>query len=124
MCAGNIAEVRQLARERFGRNPSNLKVLALVTPILGRTEEEAVDKVKGYRRYASHEGALALFAGWVSSFGIQCYTPSHPGRLHPSVARVYLKVATWCTSSYEAGYGHRPMSFPPANDSNSNEFDD
>lgn len=64
MCAKNIAEVRQLARDQFGRNPSNIKVLALVTPILGRTEEEAQAKLKDYRQYASHEGALALFAGW------------------------------------------------------------
>lgn len=64
MCRKNIAEVRQLAREQFGRDPSNLKVLALVTPILGRTEEEALAKLKDYRQYASHEGALALFAGW------------------------------------------------------------
>ncbi|KAI7785857.1 Dimethyl-sulfide monooxygenase [Diaporthe eres] len=64
VCAKNIAEVRQLARDQFGRNPSNLKVLALVTPILGRTEEEAQAKLKDYQQYASHEGALALFAGW------------------------------------------------------------
>ncbi|CAN8101277.1 unnamed protein product [Discula destructiva] len=64
VCAKNIAEVRQLAREQFGRDPSNLKVLALVTPILGRTAEEAQAKLKDYRQYASHEGALALFAGW------------------------------------------------------------
>lgn len=71
VCAKNIAEIRQLAREQFGRNPSNLKVLALVTPILGRTEGEAVAKLKDYRQYASHEGALALFAGWVSIFWTQ-----------------------------------------------------
>ncbi|KAG6367795.1 hypothetical protein INS49_001990 [Diaporthe citri] len=64
VCAKNVAEVRQLARDQFGRNPSNLKVLALVTPILGRTEEETQAKLKDYRQYASHEGALALFAGW------------------------------------------------------------
>ncbi|KAL2130797.1 hypothetical protein VTI74DRAFT_5940 [Chaetomium olivicolor] len=64
VCARNIAEVRQLAREQFGRDPSNIKVLALVTPILGRTEEEAQAKLKDFRQYASHEGALALFGGW------------------------------------------------------------
>jgi len=36
----------------------------LVTVILGRTEEEAVGKLEGYRAYASTEGALALFGGW------------------------------------------------------------
>lgn len=74
VCAKNIAEIRQLAREQFGRNPSNLKVLALVTPILGRTEGEALAKLKDYRQYASHEGALALFAGWVSIFWTQFET--------------------------------------------------
>lgn len=53
-----------MAKETFGRDPSNIKVLALVTPILGRTEEEAQAKLKDYRQYASHEGALALFCGW------------------------------------------------------------
>lgn len=64
VCARSVAEVRQLAREGYGRDPSNIKVLALVTPILGRTEEEAQAKLEEYRRYASHEGALALFCGW------------------------------------------------------------
>lgn len=64
VCAKSIAEVRQLAQETYGRNPSNIKVLALITPILGRTEEEAQAKLKDYRQYASNEGALALFAGW------------------------------------------------------------
>ncbi|KAL2186922.1 Nitrilotriacetate monooxygenase component A/pristinamycin IIA synthase subunit A [Thermothelomyces heterothallicus CBS 203.75] len=62
--ARNIAEVRQIARDSFGRDPTSIKVLALVTPILGATEEEARAKLADYRRYASHEGALALFGGW------------------------------------------------------------
>lgn len=56
--------MRQMAKEQYGRDPNNIKVLALVTPILGKTEEEAQAKLKDYRQYASHEGALALFAGW------------------------------------------------------------
>ncbi|KAF2995459.1 hypothetical protein E8E14_001073 [Neopestalotiopsis sp. 37M] len=64
VCAKSIAEVRELARDQFGRDPANLKVLALVTPILGRTTEEAQAKLKEFRQYASHEGALALFGGW------------------------------------------------------------
>lgn len=63
VCAKSIKEVRELAKT-FGRDPRNIKVLALVTPILGRTEEEAQEKLKEYRKYASHEGALALFGGW------------------------------------------------------------
>lgn len=64
VCAKNIAEIRQTARDTFGRDPSNIKVLALVTPILGKTQEEATAKLRDLRRYASHEGALALFGGW------------------------------------------------------------
>ena len=64
VCAKNVAEVRQLAREKFGRDPANIKVLALVTPILGKTEEEALAKLKDARQYASLDGALSLFGGW------------------------------------------------------------
>ncbi|KAF2703623.1 Nitrilotriacetate monooxygenase component A/pristinamycin IIA synthase subunit A [Pleomassaria siparia CBS 279.74] len=64
VCAKNIAEIREMAKTQFGRDGNNIKVLALVTPILGRTEEEAQAKLAEYRKYASHEGALALFGGW------------------------------------------------------------
>ena len=64
VCSKNIAEIRDMAKTKFGRDPSNIKVLALVTPILGQTEDEAQDKLRNFRRYASHKGALALFGGW------------------------------------------------------------
>lgn len=40
----------------YGRDTHNIKVRALVTPILGRTEEEAHTKLADYRQYASTEG--------------------------------------------------------------------
>ncbi|TQS33477.1 hypothetical protein Golomagni_06176, partial [Golovinomyces magnicellulatus] len=40
-CAANIAEIRATARDTFGRDPRSIKVLALLTPIVGKTEEEA-----------------------------------------------------------------------------------
>ncbi|KAF7562611.1 hypothetical protein G7046_g1515 [Stylonectria norvegica] len=64
VCAKNIAEIRQLAKDSYGRDPSKIKVLALVTPILGKTEEEAQAKYEDYKQYASLEGALSLFGGW------------------------------------------------------------
>lgn len=64
VCKKNIAEIREVARDTFGRDPSKIKVLALVTPILGRTEEEARAKYQDYKQYASLEGALSLFGGW------------------------------------------------------------
>lgn len=64
VCAKSIAELREIASTQFSRDPRNIKVLALVTPILGRTEEEAQAKLTEYRKYASLDGALALFCGW------------------------------------------------------------
>ncbi|KAK8081187.1 Nitrilotriacetate monooxygenase component A/pristinamycin IIA synthase subunit A [Apiospora hydei] len=64
VCAGSIAEIRQAAAAQFGRDGAAIKVLALVTPILGTTEAEAQQKLAEYRKYASHDGALALFGGW------------------------------------------------------------
>lgn len=63
-CAKNIREIRAAAKDEFGRDPRDIRVLALVTPILGRTEEEAKEKYEEARKYASLEGALSLFAGW------------------------------------------------------------
>ncbi|KAI1073621.1 putative xenobiotic compound monooxygenase, DszA family [Whalleya microplaca] len=60
----NIAEIRELAKTQFGRDPSHLKFLALICPIIGRTEQEAAEKFEDYQQYGSTEGALALFGGW------------------------------------------------------------
>lgn len=63
--AANIAQIRETAAKKFGRDgQKNMKVLALVTVILGRTEDEALAKWADYKLYASREGALALFGGW------------------------------------------------------------
>jgi alkanesulfonate monooxygenase len=48
-----------------GRDPSQLKILALATPIIGRTTADAREKHAEYLRYVSHEGALTLMSGWV-----------------------------------------------------------
>jgi alkanesulfonate monooxygenase SsuD/methylene tetrahydromethanopterin reductase-like flavin-dependent oxidoreductase (luciferase family) len=59
----NIAEVRALA-EGFGRKGSDVKFLAMICPIIGRTEEEAKAKYDDYIQYGDVDGALALFGGW------------------------------------------------------------
>ncbi|EMR07294.1 Nitrilotriacetate monooxygenase component A [Bhargavaea cecembensis DSE10] len=48
----------------FGRNPNEIKVLCLFTPIVGKTQTEAEEKFLSYQKHASYEGALALFGGW------------------------------------------------------------
>ncbi|KAF2147667.1 dibenzothiophene desulfurization enzyme A [Myriangium duriaei CBS 260.36] len=59
----SIADIRKLAAEN-GRDPSSIKVLALVTVIVAETQELAQEKFAEYKKYASLEGALALFCGW------------------------------------------------------------
>ena len=58
-----VDDLRAQARAA-GRDPGDLKILALATPIVARTSAEARDKHADYRRYVSHEGALALMSGW------------------------------------------------------------
>lgn len=47
-----------------GRDPQSLKVFASMTPIVGRTEEEAWAKYDELSQYISYEGALSLLSGW------------------------------------------------------------
>ncbi len=57
-----------------GRDPQDIKVFTLVTPIVGRTEEEAQVKYEEYAKYISYEGALALVSGW-SGVDFSSYEP-------------------------------------------------
>ena len=62
--AKSVSEIRELASKEFGRNPQNIKFLAMVCIVLGRTPEEAQAKFEEYSKFGSIEGALALFGGW------------------------------------------------------------
>jgi alkanesulfonate monooxygenase len=61
--APRVADLRRDAREH-GRDPRDLLIFTLMTVIVGRTDAEAQAKYEEYKRYVSHEGALALMAGW------------------------------------------------------------
>jgi FMN-dependent oxidoreductase (nitrilotriacetate monooxygenase family) len=62
--AKNIAEIRTLAKEKYGRERHSIKFLALLCPIIGKTQEEAQAKYGEYLSYGSNDGASALFGGW------------------------------------------------------------
>ncbi|MDX2159674.1 MAG: LLM class flavin-dependent oxidoreductase [Hyphomicrobiaceae bacterium] len=68
--------VQDLRRQAIaaGREPGDLKILTLATPIIGRTSAEAREKHEEYKRHVSHEGALALMSGWtgvdLSKYGL------------------------------------------------------
>ena len=51
--------------ELQGRNPSHVKIFTGVCPIVATTDEEAQIKYDSMKQYASPEGALALFCGWL-----------------------------------------------------------
>ncbi|REJ13937.1 MAG: 5,10-methylene tetrahydromethanopterin reductase [Bacillaceae bacterium] len=61
--ASYVKNLRAQAAE-FGRDPQSIKVFALFTPIVGRTEEEAWAKYEELSQYISYEGALSLLGGW------------------------------------------------------------
>lgn len=62
--AENIAEIRKMAKTKFGRDPQSLKFLTMFCPVIGETQGEAISKFMDYSQYGLIEGALALFGGW------------------------------------------------------------
>ncbi len=68
-----VKDVREQAVS-FGRDPQSIKVFALLTPIVGRTEEEAWAKYEELSKFISYEGALSLLSGW-SGVDFSAYDP-------------------------------------------------
>ncbi|OWV99952.1 LLM class flavin-dependent oxidoreductase [Rhizobium sp. R693] len=56
-----VAALRQKA-EAFGRGADALRILGLVTVVVGRTEKEAFSRLEDYRRHASVEASLAHYS--------------------------------------------------------------
>lgn len=61
--APKIANIRKLAKEE-GRDPASIKFFCTFTPIIGRTDEEAQEKLAEYKKYVSTVGGLVLVSGW------------------------------------------------------------
>ena len=95
--ASSVAEIRKLAETRFNRDPSDIKFLAMICPVLGRTKEEAVQKFEDYYKYGSTDGALALFGGWV---GIDLATYGDEEELrHVETNAIRSVVEAWSKAS-------------------------
>lgn len=60
----SVDSLRQTAKEKFGRDPSHLKMIAGITIIIDETDEKAFKKRDELLKYGDREGALALFGGW------------------------------------------------------------
>jgi len=61
--AQSVKKLRE-ALQAQGRQPEDVCVFALMTVIVGKTDEEARAKYEEYRRYIDREGALVLMSGW------------------------------------------------------------
>jgi alkanesulfonate monooxygenase SsuD/methylene tetrahydromethanopterin reductase-like flavin-dependent oxidoreductase (luciferase family) len=61
--APKIANIRKLAKEA-GRDPQSIKFFCTFMPIIGRTDEEAQEKLAEAKKYASTKEGLALFTDW------------------------------------------------------------
>ncbi|KAJ3531148.1 hypothetical protein NM208_g9009 [Fusarium decemcellulare] len=89
LIAPRVKAIRDKAVE-VGRDPNSLKVFASVTPIIGRTPEEAQEKYQEARQYASEEGGLVYWCGNthidLSRFGPdEEITPEHAGVSHSRI---------------------------------------
>ena len=58
-----VQDLRERTKNH-GRNPEDVLVYTVFTPIVGKTEEEAQQKYEELKKYISYEGALALLGGW------------------------------------------------------------
>jgi alkanesulfonate monooxygenase SsuD/methylene tetrahydromethanopterin reductase-like flavin-dependent oxidoreductase (luciferase family) len=73
-----VKKIRDQA-ERMGRDPASLTMIPLLTVVTAATDAEAQAKYADYRRYASYDGALALYGGW-SGLDLSGYDPDQPLR--------------------------------------------
>jgi alkanesulfonate monooxygenase len=73
-----VADIRRRAAAQ-GRAPEDIKIFTLMTVIPGETKAAAEAKQAEYRSHISHEGALALMAGW-TGVDFSTYAPDEPIR--------------------------------------------
>ncbi|KAF9698611.1 hypothetical protein EKO04_003491 [Ascochyta lentis] len=73
--APRVKAIREQAAAA-GRDPQSIKIFAMITPIIGKDEEDAESKHREALQYASEEGGLAQ---WCASSGIDVskFDPDH-----------------------------------------------
>lgn len=59
----SVDTLRSTARNKFGRDPSHIKVFTGISIIVDETDEKAKVKYEELLSYGDCEGALALFGG-------------------------------------------------------------
>ena len=61
----------------FGRDPSHIAVVQMVTVISAATDEEAQAKYRDYLEYVDYEGAMARYSGW-TGLDMSQFDPDEP----------------------------------------------
>ncbi|MFI2566277.1 LLM class flavin-dependent oxidoreductase [Paenarthrobacter sp. NPDC018779] len=61
----------------FGRDPSHIAVLQMVTVVSAPTDEEAQAKYQDYLQYVDYDGAMARYSGWTGMDMAQ-FNPDQP----------------------------------------------
>ncbi|MDE1180866.1 LLM class flavin-dependent oxidoreductase [Paraburkholderia sp.] len=72
--ARNVADIRAQASASGRDNAAQIKIFAMLTVVVGRTEDDVRHKIEQYRSRASHEGAAALLSGW-TGIDLAAYAP-------------------------------------------------
>lgn len=72
---------------RYGRRPSDLKIMPGVFPIIGRTEEEALEKKARFEELIPVEAGVALLSGLIS-FDLSPYPVDGPLPELPELAQI------------------------------------
>ena len=60
----SVDAIRQIAKEKFSRDPDHIKFIVGMTIIVAETDELAQAKRDEFLSFGDREGALALFGGW------------------------------------------------------------
>lgn len=63
----SVDNLRTTARDKFGRDPSHIKVFTGICIVVDETDEKARAKHAELLSYGDREGALALFGGWTGN---------------------------------------------------------
>ena len=100
----SVKALRQTAQEKFGRDPSHIKIFTGICIIVGETDQEAKAKYDELLSYGDREGALALFGGW-TGHDISGYSDDEDFRLTEKPA-IRSLVNRW--SSYVPGSENLP----------------
>ncbi|KFI54106.1 putative monooxygenase [Bifidobacterium callitrichos DSM 23973] len=66
LVAPTVRQIRD-SLEAAGRGRYDARIFMMLTAITANTEQEAWDKYHDYERYASTEGALTLYSGWIGT---------------------------------------------------------